>query len=274
MGETIMSEVKDQIDEMLKMYDVQVEEPEEEIKDNTNSVEELEEESEEIIEEETKVSDNTESISIEKPEVKTEDEFEKLRREHEEFKLKLDEILNRKPEEKPNPVIEPTQITEQDFLEGEDLDDIISDSKSFNKLLNKVFLKGIELANKKNEELKNTLPETIRNNVVDIENIRKASDKFYKDNSDLSSFKGAVATVYSEIASIHPEWGIDKLLKEVEVETRKRLNLDKPEKTNLSEKKDVPSLPRKKSQTRKISTEHSVDPLVSDIDAMNAVLYK
>ncbi len=265
-----MSEVAEQIDEMLKMYDMPG--------PTDESVEETEEVVEEVIEEtseENKEDETTEEIK-EEPQPTTpdpEDKFESLKREHEEFKLKLDEILNRKPEEKKEVVV-PEQITEQDFLEGEDIDNIINDSSAFNKLLNKVFLKGVEIANKRQEEIKNTLPETIRNNVVSIEKIRDASNKFYNENKDLVPFKKAVATVYNELAEENPTWDMNKLLKESEVETRKRLNIVKPDNSKSTEKNDVPSLPRKRSQPRSTPSTKPIDPLVSDIEAMNAVLYK
>ena len=133
------------------------------------------------------------------------------------------------------------------------------------------------MANKKAEELRTKLPDTIRENVTALETVRKAGEKFYSENADLKPFKGAVATVFNEIATANPNWDYTKLLNESEVETRKRLNLPRTENSSeriKEDKKDVPSLPRKKSQQRSTPAAKSTDPIVSDIDAMNEVLYR
>lgn len=264
-----MGEVTEQIDEMLKMYDSGgiTEDVEEVIDEPSDDVQE------DIVEDVEEIQE-TEEVQEPPTEPAPEDELTAIKRSNEELKSKLDEILSRPA--KPEPIIEePEPITEQDFFEGADIDDIINDPKKFNALLNKVFLKGIEVANRKQEELRRTLPTTISETVTTVESLRKKSEKFYADNVDLVPFKGAVATVFNEIALANPSLDYDKLLSLSEVETRKRLNLTKSTKQQETvDKKEVPSLPRKKSQQRVTPPTKSSDPLTADIDAMNAVLYK
>jgi hypothetical protein len=263
-----MSDVKDQIDEMLKMYDSA---------DDTSATDSPSTDAPTTESVTTTSSPGTESPSTDAPTTdapsEPEDdrtiEISKLKAEQEELKSKLNEILSKKPTE------EPEKIEEINFIEDEDVDELLNDPKALNKLLNRVFLKGLEMNRKEvvktAQDLRNELPGVVKTNIVTIEHLRRASEKFYKENVDLQPFKKVVSTVFDEIAASHPDWEYDKLLKQSEVETRKRLNLKKPDKV-VEEKKDVPKLPHKRSQQRPTPSNKPSDPLLSDIDAMNEVL--
>jgi len=272
-----MSEIADQIDEMLKTYedneaaDLPVIEDESANKDGQGEDDNAGEGTPVVSDAVTPV---IEPIKETTPPVET--ELEKLRREQLELRQSMDEILNRPTTPTtPTPTIpEPVSVfEEQDFLGDADLDDIMSNTKEFNKLLNKVYKKGIEDAERRNTELRTALPETIRDNVLTLETLRKTSEKFYEDNKDLVPFKGAVATVFGELSTQHPNWQYEKLLNESEVETRKRLNLPKQTVVDTPvPAKDVPRLPNKVSQRRTTPEAKSTNPIFNEIDAMNAVL--
>jgi len=244
-----MSEIEDQIGEMLKIYEVEDEVKDEEVKVEEEIVEDKEEE----------------EVKEEKPEPIKPSEFETLKQEFDRLKGAYEEIVNKKV----TPPEVPEVIPEQDFLDGMDLDDLVNNPKEFNKLLNKVFSKGLEFAEQKTNEIKKKLPETIRNNVVTIESLRKASEGFYNDNKDLAPFKGAVATVFNELQQLNPTMSYDKLLNKTEVEVRNRLGIVKQKE---EKKSDSPRLPKTKSTARTIPEDKVVDPIISDIEKMNESL--
>ena len=118
----------------------------------------------------------------------------------------------------------PAAPEEIDFLEGKSIDDVAGDEKAFNALLNKIYQRARTDAQ---EATLRSIPEVVKSSVVQQSTMQEKVTKFYKDNPDLTEWKGAVATVAQEIAGQHPEWTTDQVFLETEKETRRRLNLKK-----------------------------------------------
>lgn len=280
--------VAEQLNEMLKAYDtttvpdqaiepVQIPESDPETDSNqaNNEVSTSPDDQNEVTE---SVIPANEVIPVTPPTPDPESEIDRLKREQVEMRQKMDEILSRQTTSAPDKAEttqQPFTVEEQDFIGDTDIDSTLNDPKELNKLLNKVFQKGIEIAEMRNAEIRSSLPEAIRTNVITLETLCKASEKFYDENKDLAPFKGAVASIFGEISTQHPEWDYEKLLKESEVETRKRLNLTKSVEAPMSTPppaKDVPRLPRKGSQHRTTPDAKSSNPVLNEIAAMDAAL--
>ena len=145
-------------------------------------------------------------------------------------------------------------IEEESFLgEDDDLDEITRDPEKFNKLLNKVYSKGVEtglVRTKPDQAVVDSIPRIINENVLEIASYERVSRKFYEDNEDLMDHAKDVAEVFKEISSKNPEADFVSVLKDVEPEVRKRLDLKKPVKVVKDDDDPPPRLPRKKSQPR------------------------
>jgi len=170
------------------------------------------------------------------------------------------------PAEPPPP---PPPPTEENFLEGVDLDDLTSDPEEFNKLLNKIYRKATEVAEERISNFQARLPEYIGPNLELINNLRHETEKFYTENSDLAPFKKVVSIVFEELSPNLAEKPLAEQLKEVATETRKRLNLPlQPKKTTQDA---PPRLPKKNSQPRP-KQPPKPDPFQAEIEAMEKAL--
>jgi hypothetical protein len=164
---------------------------------------------------------------------------------------------------------------EQDFIGELDVDELTRDPKEFNRLLNKVYRQA---SKDTRESVMSTLPDIVKSNIAIMEDLKKASEQFYTDNSDLAPFKKVVATVFEELVAANPNKPYGDLIKDVGPDVRKRLGL--PEKTSSnkqpedkSNKSDnPPRLPHKGGKAGRVSDTPSVNPLQSEIGEMNKTL--
>jgi len=179
------------------------------------------------------------------------------------------------PVEEPPVAEEPTPIDEQNFLGDLDLDELTRDADQFNKLLNKVFVKGVETARAEvrsgSEGLLRSIPDIVKNNIKIATAMKKASDEFYSANSDLKPFKKVVATVFEELASENPDKSYNDLLQDVETETRKRLDLHKKAASTIKDGKP-PRPPSAKPGKRGSVTKPDTNPLLDELSEMDKSL--
>lgn len=170
-------------------------------------------------------------------------------------------------------------IEEEDFLgEDVDMDELTRDPAAFNKLLNKVYSKGVETGvgrTKLDQSVVDSIPRIINENILEVASLEKVSRKFYEDNEDLIEHAKDVSEIFKELASKNPKADFVSVLKDVEPEIRKRLDIKKPLKVVKDVKDDdpPPRLPRKKSQPRqspKPKTES--DSMLTEMDEMDKSL--
>jgi len=165
---------------------------------------------------------------------------------------------------------------DENFLDGLDLDDLTRDPELFNKLLNKVFKKGIEVANSSvrtgSEKILRSIPDIVKNNVALSASLKKASETFYDENKDLEPFKKVVAVVFEEVAAENPDKTYKEILNSVGAETRKRLNLQKQ--AVKPNEKTTPRLPKRKGQQQNQRQQNKPDanPLLNELADMDKSL--
>lgn len=228
------------------------------------------------------------------PEPKPEIDLEQLKKDNEELRKRIDDMSAPKPE--PTPAPEPTPepepkplvLDEVDFVGDIDMDEVTRDPKEFNKLLNKVYVQGVDATkNALGEGILRDIPNIVKNTFTTVTTLKKASDDFYDKNKDLVPFKSVVSAVFEEAFAANPGKKYDEILSGdkdkgilgVGDEVRKRLELHRNA-VNPNPKPDPeppdpnnpPKLPRKKGQPRKTSQQPNVDPLLADIDEMNKSL--
>jgi hypothetical protein len=261
-------DVKGEVSEMLKAFGEQIDEPKVEDK-----VEDKETTSTTAP---STVAPSTESPSTESPttDAPEEDEKDKLIRELREKLAEKEKVKEPEPKQEPEPEPkkpEPISFEDQDFINDLDLDDLSRDPKEFNKLLNTVYKKAItDTRNLLAENILRAIPEIVRANVTVMNNLKEASDEFYKNNQDLKSFKKVVATVFEEIASDNPGKPFETLFPMVADEARKRLDLHKqaigPQATK------PPKLPSRKGRVQIPQETPNPNPLLSELDEMNKIV--
>lgn len=217
----------------------------------------------------------TEAPATEAP---VEDESEKLRKENESLRARLNELSGTR--EKPKisvpkttaPTTE-TPIEAINFLKDLDLDEVTRSPEEFNKLLNVVYSKGLNTFEKTSvEKLLRSLPDIVRTNILTINSLRESSEEFYKDNEDLLPFRKVVALTFEEIASENPDKKYVELFEDVAKESRKKLELYNKATKKVDDKGRHPILPHRKSQQRQKIEKPNITPIESEIDEMNSSL--
>jgi hypothetical protein len=243
----------------------EVESPTTEQPEETSEEEKVEEEVEEPEEE------PEESPTTEEPEV---DELADIKQEMAELKAEL----ARKAEEeaaKTEPPSTEEPIEEVDFFKDLDFDESTTDKESFNKLLNSVLLRGVEIGHKRakkiDEEITKSIPNLINENLLSVASLEKASERFYDDNKDLVEHANTVSEVYKELAAGRPDVEYLNILNETGTEVRKRLGLKKP--VQNDEEPKPPRLPKKKSQHRQSTQpKPKSNSVLDEIDEMDKAL--
>lgn len=210
---------------------------------------------------------------------KEDDEVVRIKQENEDLRRKLAEKetkpVETKPIEKP-PATDPP-IADEDFIKDIDLDEVIREPSAFNKILNSIYKKAVTFASgevkKSQAETLQTVPSMVISDIERQKTLKEMTDKFYSTNKDLEPFKKVVGVVFEELASQNPGKPLIEVLEKVGDETRKRLELKKPDAkpTKADDKDDPPPLPRKKGG-RITQPKPDGNSLVSEIDAMNKVV--
>ena len=213
----------------------------------------------------------TESASTDAPTTEVSDEMAQLRAEIELLKSQNKPASTESPGT--NAPSTEAPIIEEDFLDGVDLEEIMSDPVKFNALLNSVYKKGVR--NTRDEVLSGTegtlksIPDIVKTNIAIITSLKKASEEFYDSNEDLKPFKKVVAAVFEEISAANPDKTYVENLNTVGDEVRSRLELQK--KAVSKDKNKSPKLPVRKGQQRQ-QQKPETKGITSEIDAMNKSL--
>ena len=182
----------------------------------------------------------------------------------------LREELSKKNEVKTDPPTTdaPVEIQEQDFFDDLDFDEVTENKDSFNKLLNKVYQKGVaDSTGKLSRNVLQNVPQLINT----ITNLQKASEQFYADNEDLIKYKKDVANTFEALVKSNPDKPYNELFNDVAIETRRKLRLPDPEK-KIVDKSKPPKLPKKKSKPGKPEAKPKLDPQAQQIEDMNKTL--
>jgi len=265
-----------------------------------------EEQNEDNSSEEKEEKETTKETTKEKEEKKEETKDEEAEEAEETDKDKIIENLRQRLNEKPEPPkqketqektekekaekatqleaekatkkAETLTLEEQDFIGDLDLDDLTRDKDAFNKILNTVYVKGVNDSKRiATEDVLNIIPDIVKHNLTLLTTMKEASDNFYKENADLAPFKRVVAAVFEEIAAENPEKNYSELMNLTAPEARKRLELHKQavvkEKGENEGNRKSPRLPGTKSgQRQSQSTKPATSALESEIEEMNKTL--
>ena len=122
---------------------------------------------------------------------------------------------------------------EHNFLDGLDIDEVLSSSDNFNKLLLGVYNKALQESSKLSaENIMRSLPSTMSNYVAQHLTMREMVNNFYETNDDLVGAKQTVTDVANKIANENPELSVEEVFAKTADEARKVLNLKKIEPRN------------------------------------------
>jgi len=164
-------------------------------------------------------------------------ELEKLRKQNQILKQQLQETPQQQEEEQK---VESTPLSDE-FLKDYNFEEIQDDPEKFKQFI-------LDVANhvKKNteESIFKNLPQTVNSLAGQQIELRQTAQRFYDQNPELAEVKPFVAKITNQVASEHPDWGIEKVLAETAKRSYKALGLEKTAKTQqqTSGKKRKPGL--------------------------------
>jgi hypothetical protein len=119
---------------------------------------------------------------------------------------------------------------EHNFLDGLDIDEVLSSSDNLNKLLLGVYNKALQESSKLSaENIMRSLPSTMSNYVTQHLTMREMVNNFYENNDDLIGAKQTVTDVANKIANENPDLSVEEVFARTAEEARKVLNLKKIE---------------------------------------------
>jgi len=125
-----------------------------------------------------------------------------------------------------------SEVADSDFIGDLDMDDVASDPKVLNTILNKVLQKGVELGKSLTTDQTNlNIPQMVRDQVTHVASFKDMIDEFYKENSDLSNVRAVVKACASQIIGENPKMLWTDVLNKAAESTRKTLGFKKPEKS-------------------------------------------
>ena len=194
----------------------------------------------------------TEAPSTEIPKEKEDEEVE-VKEDEEVASLKariaeLENLESFKKDEKAATEAPTTEapIEEINFVDGVDMEELTSNPKVFNEVLNKVFKKGVEKGSKLKESVLLSVPNVIKYTLTQQTALEKATAKFYADNADLNTpnNKKIVALIAEKIVAKNPQLKLEEILEKTEKEVRVILNLKKQANSKKEDKPDFGKKPK------------------------------
>jgi len=174
----------------------------------------------------------------------------------------------------PPATVAPLNLDAQDFIGDEDVESLVNNKESFNKLLNLVYSKGISDSRSiVGEGVAKAIPPLVSNQMDVVTQMKEIRDGFYANNEDLKAFPNVVATVFDDLSRINPDHTYGDLMEAIAPEVRKRLNLpEQTNKTKTKSKSNPPRLPRKKGKPGRSDNKPKLSHVESELDEMNEVL--
>lgn len=162
---------------------------------------------------------------------------------------KVETEVDRKTEKEIEKKVEAEVIN---FMKDFNMDELIDNPESLNKLLVVVYNKAIQDAETRTvEKVLRSIPQLVVNYASRHVSMSELVREFYDKNQDLTSVKRTVATVANEVASENPDWDVSKVFEEAATRTRRLLGIQKRDRVNPSEKGKDPAFVSKQARARR-----------------------
>lgn len=166
----------------------------------------------------------------------------------------------------PQPVEETPEVPQADhnFMDGLDIDEVISDPTAMNKLLLNVYNRGLAEASRlAAENILRSLPNTVSRYVQNHVTMNEVVRDFYERNPDLKAVRRTVAAVANDIAAQEPGLSTQQLFDRAADKTREILQLRRVT-ANNTRKTPAFARQRGRSVTPELSgLQREIDELIS-----------
>jgi hypothetical protein len=166
----------------------------------------------------------------------------------------------------------PPKEDEIDFLSDLDMDDVVGDRATLNKVLRSVYQRGLKDAQTKLREWTlQQIPQATLSYVNNYMTMKEKVDEFYSSNKDLLPFRKVMAAVSNDVSAAEPGLTISEVLKKSGDRVRASLKIKPVTPSDNQKKKKDPGFPRS-SGARSAAGTTTLDPLAAEIAEMNDAL--
>lgn len=161
--------------------------------------------------------------------------------------------------------IEPFAAQEYNFLDGLDIDEVLSSGENLNKLLLAVYNRGLQESIRMSQESWQTAaPNVVKEHITQHMTMRELVDNFYADNSDLVNVRKTVGAIANEISQENPNLTLDEVFAEAAKRTRETLGLPALEQRQTQPNK--PNLPQRRQPGNRRNGSVTLTGVAKEID--------
>ena len=161
--------------------------------------------------------------------------------------------------------VEPETTTELNFLDTEDIDEVLGDPVQLNKVLVKVHQHALEEASKRAaENVMRNLPKVITTYIGQHTTMQEMVNDFYRENPDLQAVKRTVAAVANEINAENPGMNMKELFDKAATKTREVLKIKK----NAEKKANTGKKPAFAKQGARPAPEKGLSGIAAEIEEL------
>lgn len=154
---------------------------------------------------------------------------------------------------------------EHNFLDGLDIDDVLSSGENLNKLLLAVYNRGLqESLRMANTQFTAQAPNLVREHVTQHMTMRELVDNFYSTNPDLIHARKTVGAIANEVSQENSELSIDEVFAEAAKRTREVLGL--PNLVANDIKTEKPNLPTRRQPGNRRNGTATLTGVAKEID--------
>lgn len=155
---------------------------------------------------------------------------------------------------------------EHNFLDGLDIDDVLSSSENLNKLLLAVYNQGLqESIRMAGEHFSTTGPSMIQQHVNQHLTMRELVDNFYQENQDLLSVRKTVGAIANEVSQEDPNLTIEQVFAEAAKRTREALGIPAPS-NSQRDQRERPNLPSRRQPGNRRNGTNQLSGIAKEID--------
>lgn len=158
------------------------------------------------------------------------------------------------------------QAQEHNFLDGLDIDEVLSSGENLNKLLLAVYNRGLEQSTRMAQESwQAAVPNVVREHVTQHMTMRELVDNFYAENSDLVNVRKTVGAIANEISQENPNLTLDEVFAEAAKRTRETLGLSAQGNTQ-QQNVPKPNLPTRRQPGNRRNGTNQLTGVAKEID--------
>jgi len=165
----------------------------------------------------------------------------------------------------------PFEAQTHNFLDGLDIDEVLSSGENLNKLLLSVYNRGLQESIRMSRDVwSSEAPNMMREHINQHMTMRELVDGFYRDNPDLLNARKTVGAIANEVSQENQELTLDQVFAEAAKRTREVLGLPSVAAPANNGSQERPNLPQRRSPGNRRNGTSALTGVAKEIDDLIA----